>query len=182
MFFLLSPSMIRGNWKSLFSSAGPCCLARSLKSVNHDLKEGDQCLSISLHYISSGGALWLQRSCCLSFLFPNLWTYCLITVTSELHPIFNISNYKKFSTAISLWWWEDLSRLELSRIWADFHDMWPREEPNMIISSPFFTFTKSTSVFFIFTLGSGNSLSFHVIQSGLKLGPWTVLNSSGAQT
>ena len=41
--------------------------------------------------------------------------------------------------------------------------------------SSFFTFTKSTSVFFIFTLGPGNSLSFHVIQSGLKLGPWTVL-------
>ena len=41
----------------------------------------------------------------------------------------------------------------------------------------FLHFHKSTSVFFIFTLGPGNSLSFHVIQSGLKLGPWTVLNS-----
>lgn len=49
--------MIRGNWQSLFSSAGTLLFSAFLKSFNHDLKEGDQCLSISLHYISSGGAL-----------------------------------------------------------------------------------------------------------------------------
>ena len=136
MFFLLSPSMIRGNWQSLFSSAGTLLFSAFLKVILITISKKviSAWVFHCITFLQVGPCDCKEAAACL--FFSQTYGHCLITVTSELHPIFNISNYKKFSTAISLWWWEDLSRLELSRIWVDFQDMWPREEPNMIISSP----------------------------------------------